>query len=284
MLQRALVKESVAERQQQLFHAAGIRHYKQLAMRSSWDLAHAVDVSVQEMELMRHGKAFEMFIESANHPMFLRTGLPAMDQALNGGINYGGITEFTGIAGIGKSQLAMTLSVLCAIEYPAATVLYFDTEHNFSAKRLKELEESMHAMNVKLLVIDSVASLFMKVVLERYPQHRIMAIVKSPVAGYVVQPYAIDESGVQASVDEATLSTVETDNFDVHDDLLYDLASLPMVEPSCTFRSTQKSSAREENDGENSDESSFDLFDLVSDSNDEDDEYDKSIGDLTEDR
>lgn len=34
-----------------------------------------------------------MFIESANHPMFLRTGLPAIDQALNGGINYGGITE-----------------------------------------------------------------------------------------------------------------------------------------------------------------------------------------------
>lgn len=51
MLQRALAKENVAERQQQLFRAAGIKHYRQLAMRSSWDLAHAVDVSVQEMEV-----------------------------------------------------------------------------------------------------------------------------------------------------------------------------------------------------------------------------------------
>lgn len=29
--------------------------------------------------------------------------------------------------------------------------------------RLKELEENMHSMNVKLIVIDSIASLFLKV-------------------------------------------------------------------------------------------------------------------------
>ncbi|KAF1329083.1 hypothetical protein FI667_g6145, partial [Globisporangium splendens] len=295
-------------------------------------------------------------------------------------------------------------AALCSIEYPAATVLYFDTEHNFSAKRIFEIAitrvrlRNVHSgadadmmakeivKRIRLVKIDSLgkfihngqlihegkllitheqwtrivwpcvmpstqyslsctainqsndqtpaqrqhqmlkltrdlklladthqafvvvtnrastgesaAGLYTRphlgetwahcvstrIVLERYPQHRGMTIVKSPVAGYVVQPYAIDESGVQASVDEAASSTVETDNFDVHDDLFYDLASLPMVEPSCTLRSTQKSSVSEENDGESLDESNLDLFDLVSDSNDEDDEYDKSIGDLREDR
>lgn len=51
MLQRALVKEGVGERQQQLFRAAGVRHFRQLALRSTWDVAHAVDLSVHEMEV-----------------------------------------------------------------------------------------------------------------------------------------------------------------------------------------------------------------------------------------
>lgn len=113
-----------------------------------------------------------------------------------------------------------------------------------------------------------------------------MSIVKSPVAGYVVQPYVIDEAGVHAAVDETSDSTFETDDFDVHDDLLSDiaLAGLPMVEPSCTLRSTQKSSASADDDDGDLNESNLDVFDLVSDSNDEDDGFDKSIGDLLEDR
>lgn len=34
-----------------------------------------------------------MFLESVNHPVFLRMGLSAIDQALCGGIKHGGITE-----------------------------------------------------------------------------------------------------------------------------------------------------------------------------------------------
>lgn len=102
---------------------------------------------------------------------------------------------------------------------------------------------------------------------------------------------ATQESGVQASVDEQ-VANLDSDSFDMHDDLLSDmaLAGLPTVEPSCTFRSTQKSSAdNEDEDDEESDESQQssqnDVFDLVSDSNDEDDdEYETSIGDLLEDR
>lgn len=51
MLQRALVKEGVSEEKQQLFRAAGVRHYRQLALRSTWDVAHAVDLSVHEVDV-----------------------------------------------------------------------------------------------------------------------------------------------------------------------------------------------------------------------------------------
>lgn len=150
--------------------------------------------------------------------------------------------------------------------------------------------------------------------MERYPQHRVISIVKCPVAGYVVQPFVIDvrktvvlarcvawvrstecarssqASGVQASVEEQ-VTDFDQESFDLHDDLLSDMA-LPMVEPSCTLRSTQKSSADNDDEDEEEEEgmasqqsSQNDVFDLVSDSNDEeDDEYKTSIGDLLEDR
>lgn len=38
-------------------------------------------------------QAFDMFLESVNHPVFLRTGLPTIDHALCGGIKHGGIVE-----------------------------------------------------------------------------------------------------------------------------------------------------------------------------------------------
>jgi RecA/RadA recombinase len=43
--------------------------------------------------------------------------------------------QFVGTAGIGKSQVAMTLAVVCAMDYPGNGVMFFDAEHNFSAKR-----------------------------------------------------------------------------------------------------------------------------------------------------
>lgn len=62
--------------------------------------------------------------------------------------------QFAGVAGIGKSQLAMTLSVLCALENPDASVLYIDTEHNFSAKRYAQV-----AAHVQWLVSTSLVRL-----------------------------------------------------------------------------------------------------------------------------
>ncbi len=45
-----------------------------------------------------------------------------------------------GIAGVGKSQLAMTLALLCALEYKEQNVLFIDTDHkNFSGKRFYQM-------------------------------------------------------------------------------------------------------------------------------------------------
>ena len=38
-------------------------------------------------------QAFDLFVESANHPTFLRTGLPGIDQALNGGLHCRAVSE-----------------------------------------------------------------------------------------------------------------------------------------------------------------------------------------------
>lgn len=43
--------------------------------------------------------------------------------------------QFAGIPSMGKSQLAMTLAVRCALEYPGESVVFIDTERCFSARR-----------------------------------------------------------------------------------------------------------------------------------------------------
>ncbi|KAG7389920.1 DNA repair protein RAD51 [Phytophthora pseudosyringae] len=170
MLQRVLARENVGERRRALFRASGITTQRQLLQRPLWDVAHAVDLSVRETEVCASGNstrsklyhnhgwlwqelltklsirlapasrsAFDLFLESANHPTFLRTGLTSIDQALNGGLHCRALSEFVGTAGIGKSQVAMTLAVVCAMDYPDNGVMFFDVEHNFSAKRLLQI-------------------------------------------------------------------------------------------------------------------------------------------------
>ncbi|DBA04593.1 TPA: hypothetical protein N0F65_012176 [Lagenidium giganteum] len=204
MLQRAQQQEQVTERRQRLLQASGIKHFRQLVQRPLWDVAHASDRSVDEAtDLVRRlslrlsppsQTALTLFLDKLNHPVFLRTGLPLIDHAFSGGIVAGGITEFAGAAGIGKSQLAMTLAVACADQYPNASVLYFDLEGTFNARRamqiararhggasqhallerirvmtcqslnelllrLKELNRGIHG-RVKLIVVDSIAAVF----------------------------------------------------------------------------------------------------------------------------
>ncbi|KAG6612845.1 nucleolar protein [Phytophthora cinnamomi] len=413
MLQRVLARENVDERRRALFQASGISTHRQLLQRPVWDVAHAVDLSVRETEELvaklsirlapASRSAFDLFLESVNHPTFLRTGLTSIDQALNGGLHCRAISEFVGISGIGKSQVAMTLAVICAMDYPESGVMFFDVEHNFSAKRLlqitlarirltnavleanlnqaaagiikrirvvkvkaiaalgaklKEVEDSMHSLRVKLLIIDCVTTLFNKAndlthaqrqhqmlrlardlklfadtyqafvvvtnrattvegegglytkpqlgdswahcvttrfIMERHSLYRAMTIMKSSVAGYVIQPFTVKEGGVVSVEDEEPAREVqEEEDFSIHDDLLSDMAigGLQTVDPTCTLRSTQQSNAEdpdatqlidqsddsqsqqqgEEAPGAAAETDETSSFDIVSDSNSENDD------------
>ncbi|ETP33990.1 hypothetical protein F442_17599 [Phytophthora nicotianae P10297] len=415
MLQRVLARENVDERRRELFRSSGITTHRHLLQRPLWDVAHAVDMSVRETEELMtkvsiriapaSRSAFDLFLESANHPTFLRTGLPRIDQALNGGLHGRALSEFVGTAGIGKSQLAMTLAVVCAMDYPNNGVMFFDVEHNFSAKRLlqitiarikltragqeadnnelaaavikrirvvkvnsiaafvskfKEMEDAMHSLKIKLLIIDCATTLFIKAndlshaqrqhqmlrmardlklfadtyqafvvvtnrattvegglytkpqlgdswahcvttrfIMERHSLCHAMTIVKSSIAGYVVQPFTIKERGVEpVEVEDSSSRQAHFDELATHDDLLSDLAmaTLPMVDPACTLRSTQQSNAEDPDATQlisQSDEASqlqqdqmqeteSSSFDIVSDSNSEEEHESFHWGAVTE--
>ncbi|RLN87694.1 hypothetical protein BBJ28_00025609 [Nothophytophthora sp. Chile5] len=127
--------------------------------------------------------------------------------------------------------------------------------------------------------------------------HRAITIMKSPVAGHVVQPFTIKEAGVATVEDLEATRELEMHDFTIHDALLSDLAlaELPSVDPACTLRSTQQSTAEDPDetqlDGSSGEETQLDeasdqeeeeegaratsessSFDLVSDSNEEEDD------------
>jgi RAD51-like protein 1 len=76
-------------------------------------------------------------------PAFVRSHLPALDDALGGGVPTGSISELVGPAGAGKTQLCLTLAVATAAPPSAgglgAGVVFVDTEQKFSAARLAEI-------------------------------------------------------------------------------------------------------------------------------------------------
>ncbi|GMH35436.1 hypothetical protein BSKO_03304 [Bryopsis sp. KO-2023] len=71
------------------------------------------------------------------------TSLDLLDQALGGGIPRETITELVGPAGVGKTQLCFTLSLVVAAglgDYgQGKAVIYIDTEKKFSCNRLTEI-------------------------------------------------------------------------------------------------------------------------------------------------
>ena len=63
----------------------------------------------------------------------------ALDAALRGGVQAGGISELVGPAGVGKTQLCLMLTAFATLPrrlgWLEGTVLYFDTENKFSSER-----------------------------------------------------------------------------------------------------------------------------------------------------
>lgn len=65
------------------------------------------------------------------------TGLPGLDEHLQGGLRIGGVTELVGPASVGKSQLAMQVAVHAAIRRQGSILM--DTEQKLSLLRLREI-------------------------------------------------------------------------------------------------------------------------------------------------
>lgn len=58
-----------------------------------------------------------------------------LDVFLQGGIQCGHITEFSGAPGLGKTQLCLQLALSSTLHSKAYGVLYIDSEGAFSASR-----------------------------------------------------------------------------------------------------------------------------------------------------
>ena len=74
-------------------------------------------------------------------PRVLRTGLVQLDSHLGGGLPVRSITEAVGPAGIGKTQLCLTLVAHALLDGAddVRRVIYVDTEQSFAAPRLLQL-------------------------------------------------------------------------------------------------------------------------------------------------
>eukprot|EP01080_Neovahlkampfia_damariscottae_P011427 gene11427-4594_t len=127
----------------------------------------------------------------------LKTGLKEFDESLFGGIPSSSVTEIVSANGLGKTQLMHTLAVQSLAAIPNSSVLYLDTNLSFSADRfleicqnrqctkdienfekilssifkvkiektseltkyLDQIENFIIEQNVKLIILDSIASL-----------------------------------------------------------------------------------------------------------------------------
>lgn len=73
----------------------------------------------------------------------LSTGFDNLDELLDGGLYTGELTEIVGAAGVGKSQICMSIALFTAME-TKKNVLYIDTGGSFSATRVKDMLELRH--------------------------------------------------------------------------------------------------------------------------------------------
>ncbi|KAL0591414.1 hypothetical protein ABG067_001445 [Albugo candida] len=111
--------------------------------------------------------AFEVFLANVNHPKQLRTNLSSLDTALGGGLHLGAITEIAGVAGVGKTQFAMTVAIqilfdeILVTKEGTSTVIYFDAEATFNVERLLKIGQNFSVVSsTKLLIVDSIAALY----------------------------------------------------------------------------------------------------------------------------
>lgn len=116
-------------------------------------LAQRVSVSTEDLSSLQatittQTAAFTMngsdlYEEMMSRFHILSTGFDNLDELLDGGLYTGELTEIVGAAGVGKSQICMSIALFTAME-TKKNVLYIDTGGSFSATRVKDMLEQRH--------------------------------------------------------------------------------------------------------------------------------------------
>eukprot|EP00892_Ulva_mutabilis_P003147 jgi/Ulvmu1/12833/UM098_0015.1 len=146
---------------QEALHAAGLQHVStNLGKHSIKEAEHVVECSI--VDIIHLGQAtysqadfllktaaallaprcvpLRRLLHAERCNSRLSLGLPNIDVALGNGLLVGAITELVGPAGIGKSQLCMSLAArACLPQGLDAAVVYIDTEMKFKEKRLLQI-------------------------------------------------------------------------------------------------------------------------------------------------
>lgn len=102
----------------------------------------STSVSAKDI-LSRHG---------GNRPVI--TFCRSIDQLLGGGVPLGQITEFCGVPGVGKTQMAIQLALNVQIPEVfngrSGEAVYIDTEGSFMVERAAEMASELHSHLIKL--------------------------------------------------------------------------------------------------------------------------------------
>ena len=132
-------------------HQSGLAKCSNLLTLTTLELVDRLDLYLQEVEDVLEAvaaavapqprTALQLLQSKAAGARPLRTGLPALDAHLGGGLRAGGVTEVVGPAGMGKTQLCLALAARALVDGSgsAARVLYVDNERSFQPARLVQL-------------------------------------------------------------------------------------------------------------------------------------------------
>ena len=105
-------------------------------------LAHVAEQSAPRLRSAR-----ALHEQRRTRQSFLPTRLPSVDRALGGGLSRGALTEVVGPAGVGKTQLCLTMAAVAGLREDlgglgeGTGVLFLDTERKFSPTRLVEIAQ-----------------------------------------------------------------------------------------------------------------------------------------------
>jgi DNA repair protein RadA len=139
---------------------AGYLSPRLLALSTSSDIAEKLQVNLSDAEKiiawasqkLESGtipgsfRSAEDLYNTKKEQQKLSTGCKVLDSILGGGIEPGVLTEFYGSAGVGKTQLCYTLSVMVQqlqeVGGLEGRVIYIDTENKFSPDRIIEIAKA----------------------------------------------------------------------------------------------------------------------------------------------